>query len=509
MNVRNKFLKLTEYTIPFGNESDLEYLLLPGWKKDSIGNYYYEIGQSKTLFTTHLDTHSEKKEKVNHVIKGNIIKTDGTTILGADNKAGCCVLLYMIDKMVPGTYYFFIGEEESVHKNYPYGSILALENNRDFFSKFERSISFDRKESGQLVTRQLGKQCCSDVFADALIKEFKKFGIDYKKDKTGYYTDSAFFYKIIPEIVNLSIGVWNEHLNSEYVDIKYVENIAKASCNINWELLPTKREINDNIDVDTRMDSEEIDLTSDQKIFQNIYNILDSLYYHCHEVRNYKSFIFHFKSGRRYHFTKWHEDEDLEIYVQEGKIYCNNEEFDNIESFKSWIGFEKMNIQDFYKLIMNEFKSGNGKISEARFNYLLTLKMINLKELLLLFKRKNKKIKNIGKGYQIVESNKYIKKLEYLDFSNTTTLTSISDLTNYYICDSCGQMFKSFNKIQKFCMYCKSNKIISVGVDTFYNTIIGYLDNIDDIYTAKRAQVEEKETLVDIVDIPDPRTYRN
>ena len=38
------FLKLTEYTIPFGHESKLEKYLPIGYKKDSIGNYYYEIG---------------------------------------------------------------------------------------------------------------------------------------------------------------------------------------------------------------------------------------------------------------------------------------------------------------------------------------------------------------------------------------------------------------------------------------------------------------------------------
>ena len=33
------------------------------------------------------------------------------TILGADDKAGMVILLYMIEKKIPGLYYFFIGEE--------------------------------------------------------------------------------------------------------------------------------------------------------------------------------------------------------------------------------------------------------------------------------------------------------------------------------------------------------------------------------------------------------------
>jgi hypothetical protein len=84
MNFKELFLKLTEYTVPFGYEETLEPLLPSGWKKDNIGNYYYEIGNSKTLFTSHLDTACKEREKVNHIVDGNIIKTDGTTILGGD-----------------------------------------------------------------------------------------------------------------------------------------------------------------------------------------------------------------------------------------------------------------------------------------------------------------------------------------------------------------------------------------------------------------------------------------
>ena len=44
MDIKNLFLKLTEYTIPFGYEHTLEHLLPKGVKKDSIGNYYIEKG---------------------------------------------------------------------------------------------------------------------------------------------------------------------------------------------------------------------------------------------------------------------------------------------------------------------------------------------------------------------------------------------------------------------------------------------------------------------------------
>ena len=105
------FLKLTQYTIPFGEEEKLEKYLPSGYKKDTIGNYYYEIGNSETLFTTHLDTYCTKYEKVNHVIDEKDtykIKTDETTILGGDNKLGCSILIGMINRGIPGVYYFFL-----------------------------------------------------------------------------------------------------------------------------------------------------------------------------------------------------------------------------------------------------------------------------------------------------------------------------------------------------------------------------------------------------------------
>ena len=73
--LKELFLKLTEYTIPFGYEDEIEPYLPKGYKKDSIGNYFYEIGNSETLFTTHLDTFSEEYIKVNQVVK-NLLKKD-------------------------------------------------------------------------------------------------------------------------------------------------------------------------------------------------------------------------------------------------------------------------------------------------------------------------------------------------------------------------------------------------------------------------------------------------
>lgn len=415
MNFKELFVKLTEYTVPFGYEETLEPLLPSGWKKDNIGNYYYEIGNSKTLFTSHLDTACKEREKVNHVIDGNIIKTDGKTILGGDNKAGCVVLFYLIENNIPGTYYFFIGEEMAVHSNYPYGSLLAIEDNTDYFKKFDRVISFDRKEKNQLVTRQLGKKCCSNEFSENLILQFKSNGVFYKQDTTGYYTDSAFFANIIPEVVNLSVGVWNEHHKNEYVDIDYIAKVAKAAVNINWEQLPTKRVINNQYEIDTRKDIDTLnELSSDQILFKEIFTLLDDLYFVCHEFRSYQNYLQNFKPGRKYHFTKWHEDEDLEISITNGIINCNGIDYLNLEDFKKSIGIDNMIPEDFAKLMLDEFTKSGNKLTDARFNYLLYLKGGDLKDLKINIKKLGYKLNEIGKGYEIIKESFLIK--EYQNF---------------------------------------------------------------------------------------------
>jgi hypothetical protein len=243
--IKETFLKLTEYTIPYGKESTLEKYLPNDIKKDSIGNYFIKIGESETMFVTHLDTYCEEYEKVNHIINGDKISTDETTILGGDNKLGCTILLYMIKNNIPGLYYFFLSEEPTSPKGGRWGSLQALKNYENIFKEYKRCIAFDRKEKGSIVTRQLGRICCSDEFTDALSIEFSKNELDYKKDHKAYYTDSATFLDTIPECTNLSAGGYKEHYRTEWVDLSYTRKVAEAACNIDWDKLPTIREIDE------------------------------------------------------------------------------------------------------------------------------------------------------------------------------------------------------------------------------------------------------------------------
>jgi hypothetical protein len=244
--IKSTFLKLTSKTYPYGYEDDFvkemqDINVLPkNLEKDTQGNYLLKIGDSRTIFASHFDTACKSQTPVKHVIDGNIIKTDNTSILGADDKAGVTIMLWMIKNNVPGTYYFFIGEEVGC-----IGSGLAAKF-LEFKGIYDRIISFDRRGTTSIITHQSGTRTCSDEFGKELARQLNnhKIGLEYKIDNTGVYTDSAEFTSVIPECTNVSVGYYQEHTTTEHQDIKHLEKLANACLFVDWESLPTKRDMN-------------------------------------------------------------------------------------------------------------------------------------------------------------------------------------------------------------------------------------------------------------------------
>jgi hypothetical protein len=242
MRIRRKFLQLTRYTYPHGTEAFLKSYLPDGYKKDAYGNYYYLIGENPTtMFTCHLDTACSKQVRVNHVQTQNIIKTDGKSILGADDKAGMVVVLNMIENKVPGLYYFFIGEEVGCVGS---GKLAQDWANSQFSHTISKVVSFDRRSDCSVITHQWYGRCCSDEFADELSFRLNGTGqrLKLEPDDTGVLTDSAQFMDIVPECTNISVGYMYEHTTGEYQDIDYLQRLCKAVCLIDWETLPVERD---------------------------------------------------------------------------------------------------------------------------------------------------------------------------------------------------------------------------------------------------------------------------
>jgi hypothetical protein len=239
MSIKERFLRLTTRTYPHGTECQLSDILGPDIEMDEHGNYFKEIGDYNTMFTSHLDTATSDLVYIEHVVEDNIIKTDGKTILGADDKAGVTIMLYMIENKIPGLYYFFVGEECGC-----IGSSAVSERHILLNKNINKVVSFDRRGKNSIITFQRSKRCCSDKFAKKLAEELNSLDRSflYKEDDSGLLTDSCQFTSIYPECTNISVGYNHEHTNSEQQDIEHLERLAKACLLINWSNLPIERD---------------------------------------------------------------------------------------------------------------------------------------------------------------------------------------------------------------------------------------------------------------------------
>jgi hypothetical protein len=240
MNIKDKFLELTSRTYPHGTESEIFPLLGTGLQTDEFGNLFIKIGESDVMFTAHLDTATAALTEVNHVIEDNIIKTDGKSILGADDKAGVVIMLNMIKNNTPGLYYFFLGEEVGCIGSRKVATVQK-ENKIEGINKV---ISFDRRGNNSIITYQSGARCCSDTFGSALAKALNDVDstFKYENDDTGILTDSVQFVSIYAECTNISVGYQHEHTYSEQQDIEHLTKLAEACLKVDWNSLPVERD---------------------------------------------------------------------------------------------------------------------------------------------------------------------------------------------------------------------------------------------------------------------------
>lgn len=241
MNIKERFLKLTSRTYPHGTEKDVFPLLNSDLKEDEFGNLFIKIGESDVMFTAHLDTATSALTEVVHVFDGVDVKTDGKSILGADDKAGVTIMLHMIENNIPGLYYFFLGEEVGCVGSRK----VATKYKEEKQEGINKVISFDRRGTTSVITYQSGSRCCSDKFGDELSKQLNLADetFSYQKDTTGLLTDSIQFVKLYPECTNISVGYQHEHTYSEVQNIEHLEKLAEACLKVNWNNLPVDRDI--------------------------------------------------------------------------------------------------------------------------------------------------------------------------------------------------------------------------------------------------------------------------
>lgn len=251
MDIKKLFCELTSHTYPDGKEKEMFHLLPEGVETDQFGNKFLKIGESNSMFCSHLDTATAAYVKVNHVFEGKFIKTDGKSILGADDKAGVAVMSYMIENKIPGLYYFFLAEEVGCQGSKKLSTLWK--EKKELFGKINKVVAFDRKAYKSIITHQFGRTC-SDEFAKDLSTKLNALdkAFVYEPDNTGLYTDSAQFRSFIPECTNISVGYFDQHMMIEKQDIEFLEKLCQAVIKIDWDSLVIKRDPEKDNDHGTR-----------------------------------------------------------------------------------------------------------------------------------------------------------------------------------------------------------------------------------------------------------------
>jgi len=241
------FLDMASMTTPGGTESYC-WRAIPGPRRvDNFGNLHVTVGDPMgTMFASHLDTACMESTNVwFDFSKKNFVRTNGRTLLGADDKAGAAIMCHMIRHRIPGHYVF--------HANEELGCLGSRDLAKCFISQFEdpglvlpsipeRVISFDRRGYDSVVTHQMGERTCSDQFATALSAEL---GLGHRPDPTGSYTDSNEYQMVVPECTNVSVGYFNQHTNREEQNIEFLRDLADRCLSVAWDELPTVRQIDE------------------------------------------------------------------------------------------------------------------------------------------------------------------------------------------------------------------------------------------------------------------------
>lgn len=197
---------------------------------DPIGNLTIRRGESKLIFSAHLDTVHKTDGYVGFRTRGNH-RFALKECLGADDGAGIWVLVNMIRASIPGTYVFTVGEELGGIGAYAY----AIPPN------IEGCISFDRRGTDEVIWRQ-GEDTGSYA---AALWVCEQLGMKHQPSDAGLFSDNAIWAYQVPECLNISVGYQYAHSLLETLDTKYLRKLIERALVVPWEELPIVREAPD------------------------------------------------------------------------------------------------------------------------------------------------------------------------------------------------------------------------------------------------------------------------
>lgn len=272
--MRSTLLEMLTYCRPAGSRTETtfrrRYLVnLPGAYEDVYGNIHVAIGESRCLWSCHTDTvhrHQGRQsisltETIAHLPEGS-----RSTCLGADDTVGVYLLREMILHQIAGYYVFHYGEECGGIGS----SSLAREHAAFLRAEFDCAIAVDRAGEADIITHQAGGRTCSPAFTDSLARGLAAAGSGLQYRGThGVYTDTAEYAGIIPECSNLSVGYGAQHTRHEFVDVRHVDRLLGALCDLDTTRLVIARDPADHRVVtvdDLWRDDDPDDITADDYV---------------------------------------------------------------------------------------------------------------------------------------------------------------------------------------------------------------------------------------------------
>lgn len=232
------------YCRPHGSPSERVFLNrylapLPGIVEDTFGNWHVRIGDAPVLWSCHTDTvHHIGGRQTVHIdpqvgyISLSRRSRKRSACLGADDTVGVFLMREMILANVPGLYIFHYGEESGC-----IGSGDLAEYTPEVLDGIRYAIALDRAGCHDVITSQLGGQCCSPAFADALATSLGPLWAPTH----GVFTDTANYTHLVPECTNLSVGYHHAHSAREYVDLHHIGTLLATLCSLGTSTLPCER----------------------------------------------------------------------------------------------------------------------------------------------------------------------------------------------------------------------------------------------------------------------------
>jgi hypothetical protein len=217
---------------------------VPGMTKDAFGNRMVRIGDSRIMWSCHVDTVAAKggAQLLRYDPETGVVQLaqgkPGMS-LGADDGAGIWIMLNMIAEKIPGLYVFHRGEEQGC-----LGSRWLKDHTPDVLAGIDAAIAFDRAHFADVITHQSYGRTCSDAFAVSMSAGLNGLnpGFRYEPDDTGVYTDTNEYAGVIPECTNLSVGYLNQHGPKETLDALHCMALLDAMLKLDHSKLVIERD---------------------------------------------------------------------------------------------------------------------------------------------------------------------------------------------------------------------------------------------------------------------------